>query len=247
VLLEELHQAGDDKVCGCPEGKSRCNDRCVNLKRNENHCGSCSNRCDEGEQCLRGERQGGECPGGTETEGDCTCAITCGADGSQFTCLEENPNCKCNLTIEGFGFCAAPGPGFGECPAECSSSDECAEANPGSKCVVSTCCDHPICAAPCCRRIDSICSADSECCSGLCDGETCVCIPDCQPCTVDGQCCSGICNGSPALAKRRGQEGVYKCMLGVMSGIEAASWHNATFGERSFWALLGDKEKGRGL
>src|SRR5215210_1061647 len=31
---------GDDKVCGCPEGKTRCKDRCVNLQRNENHCGS---------------------------------------------------------------------------------------------------------------------------------------------------------------------------------------------------------------
>src|ERR671921_1051794 len=39
---------GDDKVCACPEGKTRCRDRCVNLKRNENHCGSCSNRCAEG-------------------------------------------------------------------------------------------------------------------------------------------------------------------------------------------------------
>ena len=33
---------GDDKVCGCPEGQRRCNDRCVNLKTNERHCGRCS-------------------------------------------------------------------------------------------------------------------------------------------------------------------------------------------------------------
>jgi Stigma-specific protein, Stig1 len=45
---------GDDKVCGCPEGQSRCNDRCVNLKRNENHCGSCGNRCEEGQECVEG-------------------------------------------------------------------------------------------------------------------------------------------------------------------------------------------------
>jgi hypothetical protein len=51
---------GDDKVCGCPEGKSRCGDRCVNLKRNENHCGSCGNRCAPGEECDNGECGGGE-------------------------------------------------------------------------------------------------------------------------------------------------------------------------------------------
>jgi hypothetical protein len=63
---------GDDKVCGCPEGQTRCNDRCVNLKTNENHCGRCGKRCDAGEQCVRGECQGGEpictpsCPEGQE-------------------------------------------------------------------------------------------------------------------------------------------------------------------------------------
>jgi hypothetical protein len=45
---------GDDKVCGCPEGMSRCGDRCVNLKRNENHCRRCGNRCDDGEECVGG-------------------------------------------------------------------------------------------------------------------------------------------------------------------------------------------------
>src|SRR5215216_2820811 len=56
---------GDDKVCGCPEGKSRCGLRCVNLKRNENHCGECFNRCAAGQECVRGECQGGGCPSGT--------------------------------------------------------------------------------------------------------------------------------------------------------------------------------------
>src|SRR5215216_8210900 len=56
---------GDGKVCGCPEGKSRCGVRCVNLKRNENHCGECFNRCAAGQECVRGECQGGGCPSGT--------------------------------------------------------------------------------------------------------------------------------------------------------------------------------------
>jgi hypothetical protein len=62
----------DDKVCGCPEGQDRCNDRCVNLDRNENHCGECFNSCAEGQECVRGECGGGEpicdppCPAGGE-------------------------------------------------------------------------------------------------------------------------------------------------------------------------------------
>jgi Stigma-specific protein, Stig1 len=29
----------------CPQGQTRCGERCVNLRTNERHCGSCSNRC----------------------------------------------------------------------------------------------------------------------------------------------------------------------------------------------------------
>src|SRR5688500_15788761 len=51
---------GDDKVCACPQGRTRCGDRCVNLDRNERHCGRCFNRCAEGEQCVDGVCGGGE-------------------------------------------------------------------------------------------------------------------------------------------------------------------------------------------
>jgi hypothetical protein len=56
---------GDDRVCGCPTGQARCNDRCVNLKRNERHCGRCGKRCAAGEECVGGQCQGGSCPSGT--------------------------------------------------------------------------------------------------------------------------------------------------------------------------------------
>ena len=61
---------GDDKVCACPEGKNRCGDRCVNLDRNERHCGECFNRCADGEECVDSECVGGgpictpSCPDG---------------------------------------------------------------------------------------------------------------------------------------------------------------------------------------
>src|SRR5918995_503304 len=72
---------GDDKVCGCPTGQARCNDRCVNLKRNERHCGSCSNRCRSTQTCCKGRcvnlqknerhcgRCGHRCAEGQECEG----------------------------------------------------------------------------------------------------------------------------------------------------------------------------------
>src|SRR5215217_8274600 len=55
----------------CSEGQTRCGDRCVNLLTNERHCGSCSNRCAEGEECVSGVCQGGE-PICTSNSGSCT-------------------------------------------------------------------------------------------------------------------------------------------------------------------------------
>src|SRR5215217_2891530 len=102
--------ADDDR---CPEGQTRCGERCVNLKTNERHCGSCSNRCasnqtcckgrcvntqrnerhcgscgkrcDEGEQCVSGVCQGG-CPIGTTP-----CGTQCCQTGE--TCV--NDVCQC--------------------------------------------------------------------------------------------------------------------------------------------------------
>jgi hypothetical protein len=163
---------GDDKVCGCPEGRTPCNDRCVNLDRNENHCGSCFNRCQtgetcadgtccpnsrvcgtgtsltccaEGQECVDGVCQG-SCPGTTlTTEGDCNCASICpGGIPITVTC-QDNPNCFCFETTEGSGFCVdnfTPTSG-------CSSSSQCPS---GSKCIVNTCIGDSaigVCATPC--------------------------------------------------------------------------------------------------
>src|SRR5215216_5146072 len=63
-------------------GKSRCGLRCVNLKRNENHCGECFNRCEQGQECVDGVCGGEVCPGELLTPvggGDpiCTCSGSC--------------------------------------------------------------------------------------------------------------------------------------------------------------------------
>ena len=147
---------GDNKVCGCPTGQTRCNDRCVNLQTNERHCGECFNRCDDGEQCVGGVCQGQGCQGTPLTEGECNCASTCDAlpDTSQFTC-QDNPGCRCFETTEGTGFCAGCYGRLGCFNLEpCSSSSDCPGEELGWQCVVDAdalgeCCGTPVCYPPC--------------------------------------------------------------------------------------------------
>jgi hypothetical protein len=85
---------GDDKVCACPEGKTPCKDRCVNLDRNENHCGECFNRCDEGEECVRGGCQGvclDLCQGPCTEDSQCCSGLIC--DGVTGLCEEVGVMC----------------------------------------------------------------------------------------------------------------------------------------------------------
>src|SRR5215216_7629958 len=74
----------NERHCGscsnrCASNQTCCNGRCVNLKRNERHCGSCGHRCLGGQECVRGVCQGG-CQSGT-TE----CGTQCCQTGE--TCL----------------------------------------------------------------------------------------------------------------------------------------------------------------
>jgi stigma-specific protein Stig1 len=105
--------AGDDR---CPEGQTRCGDRCVNLKTNERHCGSCRNRCRSTQTCCNGncvnlqrsERHcgscGNRCPAGSECVGGtcsavattlfgCLCNDTSGGGNiTRFVCRSEDCN-----------------------------------------------------------------------------------------------------------------------------------------------------------
>ena len=82
---------GDDKVCACPTGRTRCKDNCVNLETNERHCGRCFNRCAEGQECVAGVCGGEVC------EGELLPPVGGG-----------DPICSCS------GFCAAS---CDECPS----------------------------------------------------------------------------------------------------------------------------------
>jgi hypothetical protein len=122
---------GDDKVCGCPEGQSRCNDRCVNLQRNENHCGECFNRCDDGEQCVRGECQGGVCPPGETVCTGCACeTVACTPGTSGCNPSGAHPvGGICYADADGVGTTCACG--FGQCTNDCQVC-----ANLGLVCVI---------------------------------------------------------------------------------------------------------------
>ena len=153
MLLWNCIRRGDDEVCGCPEGQRRCNDRCVNLQRNENHCGECFNQCPEGSECMRGDCQGqGSCvqQGGTPlTEGDCNCGYNCPADSAPFACGSVL-GCTCGQTTEGTGFCGVQNQLICVNFIPCSSTSDCPETY---QCVVGLdspeCCGTPVCAPPC--------------------------------------------------------------------------------------------------
>jgi hypothetical protein len=142
---------GDDKVCACPEGKSRCNDRCVNLQRNERHCGECFNRCAEGQECVDGVCQGG-CPA-TQICGDscCTADEGCWSDGEigQFAiCCSNDPYCTGVVTLAGQQVCVDGDAYFGDCDSRspCSTDAACSS---GELCV-STFCDPEFRCVPAC-------------------------------------------------------------------------------------------------
>jgi hypothetical protein len=129
---------GDDKVCGCPEGKTRCNDRCVNLQKNENHCGECFNRCQTDQTCV-----GGVCCPDAQVCSTGT-GLTCCAEGEECgvegTCT---PACLSNgATCTGNTDCCSGRCASGVCAEPCSSdrvvlsNGTCAEACGG---VIGAC------------------------------------------------------------------------------------------------------------
>jgi hypothetical protein len=146
---------GDDKVCACPEGQTLCKKprgegRCANLQTNERHCGSCFNRCAEGEECVDGVCGGGEpicdppCPAGEE----CTEGVQGTPPFCRPTCGPSCPECVCNCLRSGDGsgnVCVAFGvsPGVDSCE-QCPTPDFpentiCADIAPSPDVEILTC------------------------------------------------------------------------------------------------------------
>lgn len=109
-------------AAACPQGQTRCNNKCVNLKTNERHCGSCFNRCGSNQTCCKGrcvnlqrnERHCGCCfhrcaeeqecvsgvcqgpcqpVGGFCTNNNQCCSYNC--DGGTESCVPRNPISVC--------------------------------------------------------------------------------------------------------------------------------------------------------
>ena len=192
---------GDDKVCACPEGKTRCKDRCVNLKTNERHCGECFNRCDEGEECVRGECGGSPpiCP--PEEANCCTCVYTSTTDPNRFvsTCHPGVPGVDCEDICANsvpLGTVFDPGSpedavsiafgGVPELTLVCGPTTR--EQTTGTRCafVDCTCVDN-----------GGSCTADHSCCSGFCDESGTCCVQGSGPCNTDDDCCGdNICEST---------------------------------------------------
>ena len=138
---------GDDKVCACPEGQTRCNDRCVNLKRNERHCGRCFNRCPDGQECVNGGCEG-ESPCPPEPTSCCSCVYrNTTTDEFVSTCHTGVPDLDaCRATCE-----ASVPPGTAlEGVAYTSAENEnvFARCVPATGGVTGTTCDIDGCTAP---------------------------------------------------------------------------------------------------
>jgi hypothetical protein len=142
---ENCVRRGDDKVCGCPEGKSRCGLRCVNRKTNENHCGECFNRCEQGQECMEGVCQGGEpicdppCPEGRECAG--------GGGNPTFCrpiCDPPCAGCDCVDLADGTG------PACIDCSVGCPAApnNDCSQCPTGTICVLFPLNEVPFCCRP---------------------------------------------------------------------------------------------------
>lgn len=102
----------NERHCGscsnrCRSTQTCCKGRCVNLQRNENHCGSCSNRCAEEQECVGGVCQGG-CPSGTTLCGGACVSNVC-PQGQVF----NNSSCQCGCTYTAVALCG------GTCVVDC--------------------------------------------------------------------------------------------------------------------------------
>jgi Stigma-specific protein, Stig1 len=121
----------NERHCGrcfnrCRSTQSCCNGRCVNLMRNERHCGECFNRCDEGVECVNGVCGGGEPMCGPNPP--CPAGQECVQENCRPVCTPSCPQGTCGCVVSGedssVNICIA----FGTNPAV-DSCDQCPPAD----------------------------------------------------------------------------------------------------------------------
>jgi len=172
----------------CPEGLEKCNNDCVDLNTNPEHCGSCGNICPDNERCVGGECKIIPCPDGQKQCGD--------------KCVDlksDSENCgKCNhLCLEQQrcqdGVCTCPD-GQIKCGNMCvdpkSDSENCGKCN--HLCLEQQRCQNGVCTCP--------------------DGQK-KCGNECVDLKNDSENC-GKCNHS-CLEQQRCQDGICLCPNGL--------------------------------
>jgi hypothetical protein len=152
---------GDDKVCGCPEGKTRCGGRCVT---------NCT-----GGGTLNPQTCECGCPGG-QVECNGSCVSNSCSEGQIFDpsicacvaqCLPNQRSCTADTQCRS-GICTIP---FGASSPFCFSC-----RGFGGACAANqTCCTGTCENGTCCGSEGQGCGVDADCCSGAtCQGGLCV-------------------------------------------------------------------------
>jgi hypothetical protein len=156
----------------CSTGQTRCNDRCVNLQTNRNHCGSCRNRCASNQTCCKGR-----CVNLQRNVRHCgTCLHRC----------EEGEECV-NGVCQGGGGCTG---GTTPCGTQC--------CQPGETCLQGLACcptaqvcgtgTSAICCPPAASCVNGLCECDDP--GALACGDQCV---GCEGGTVNSETCLCEC------------------------------------------------------
>jgi len=166
--------------CECPSGLTPCDGNCIDLLKDNNHCGSCGNHCQAGKSCCDGTCKalntpencgscGNHCQAGQACcNGACSRLDTvnnCGSCGNRCTAGQTccNGTCKSLNTPENCGTC-------------------------GNRCMAGqTCCNGA------CTSLDTVNNCGT--CGNHCrTGEGC-CGGTCKPLNTNENCgsCSSVC------------------------------------------------------
>jgi hypothetical protein len=168
--------ANDDDDDRCPQGQTRCKERCVNLRFNERHCGRCFNRCRSTQSCCNGR-----CVNLDRNENHCgECFHRCeeGQECAEGMCSGGEPICNppCPFPCACFDRADGTGTVCGDCSTtSCPGASSCAECTAAGRiCTggpVEFVCVNPSC--PPCVSNGGSCFEDAHCCSLLCVNNVC--------------------------------------------------------------------------
>ena len=174
-------------LAACGSGRTRCFGKCVNRKRNKNHCGACGNRCLSSQYCSKGKC----CKVGlTNCRGSCvnlkTNEVNCGACGNDCAANKFCSKGKC--CPEGSVNCG------GTCVNLKTSEANCGAC--GNDCAAGETCVQGVC------QESENCPSGETFCNGSCvdtntDEANCgECNAPCQPTVAcsDAVCTDGVCN-----------------------------------------------------